>query len=88
MDWLPIETAPKDGTEILLYRGDGGVLLGRWIAPDAFLTESELSALVLGGVDTDEEDWFGADFVSGYRFDEPPTHWMPLPAPPQEVRNE
>ena len=80
--WMPIETAPKDGTEIWGYREDSGPLLVRYTSPDAFLTDSELEKL-------DEESafaegWFYADFVDGGRLDgsEVPTHWQPLPPPP------
>ena len=35
MDWQPIETAPKDGTRVIVLEGDGDVSLadfydGRW----------------------------------------------------------
>ena len=30
MKWHPIETAPKDGTSVLVY-GDGGVQLVAWL---------------------------------------------------------
>lgn len=62
--WRPIETAPKDGTNVLLwwpfwcpnrptigwfgYKG-----IQQWIAPEALEGDGD-----------------------------PPTHWMPLPAPP------
>lgn len=80
--WRPIETAPTDGTEILLYREDCGVILGRWIAPCEFLNESEYTTMDPDSWET--SDWFGADFVAGYRItnDGDPTRWMPLPAPP------
>ncbi len=80
--WQPIETAPKDGAEVLGYREDCGVLLMRWCALADFLTDAELAEL-------DEEtafaaDWFYADFLHGGRLEgeEAPTHWRPLPAPP------
>lgn len=67
MDWRPIETAPKDGTEVLLYgrpphKDDLTCYVGRWGTWDS-----------AGGP---SDCW-----ISGgphYR----PTHWMPLPAPP------
>ncbi len=80
--WQPIETAPKDGSEILGYREDCGILLIRWTAPANFCTEKELE-----GLDDESafaEDWFYADFVAGGRLEreEVPTHWMPLPDEP------
>jgi hypothetical protein len=84
MDWQPISTAPKDGTEILGWRYENGTLLVRWIAPVDFLTERELEE---NHLDSDEDsDWFFADFVRGGRLegDECPTHWMPLPSPPTD----
>jgi hypothetical protein len=92
MNWQPIETAPKDGTEILAWREDCGVLLVRWIAPINFLTEREIEKAVSEGYREDgsedewveQQDWFYADFVAGGRLEgfEVPTHWMPLPPPP------
>lgn len=77
--WQPIETAPKNGTEIWLYREDCGAFLGRWIAPCEFLNEAEYE----GDQGWDECDWFFADFVRGGRVtDGAPTHWIPLPTPP------
>ena len=78
-NWQPIETAPRNGTEILLWRSDTEVFLGRWIAPCDFLSESEYDS----EIGWEEPDWFFADFVHGGRVTEgEPTHWHPKPAPP------
>lgn len=82
MDWQPIETAPKDGTEILGWREDAGIMLIRWTSCDAFCTERELDRM-----DEDtaaKQDWFYADFVSGDRLEDDcvPSHWTHLPTPP------
>jgi hypothetical protein len=81
MEWQPIETAPKDGTEILVWREDQGIFLARWTAPCEFLTDAECEKM---GDAADQEDWFAADFVWGYRVegDLLPTKWRPLPEPP------
>ncbi len=82
-EWQPIDTAPKDGVELLGWREDCGIILMRYTAPIDFLTDAELEEL-------DEEsaeayDWFAADFIAGCRMDgsETPTHWMPLPEAPK-----
>lgn len=75
MGWQPIETAPKDGTRVLLWivhcnakyatspfeEGWIGACIGSW---------SEHN----GGGFT----WYG---IYGT-----PTHWRPLPAPPKETK--
>lgn len=75
------DSAPRDGTEILAWREDAGWLLIRWVAPCDFLNEKELEQMALE--DTEDPDWFYADFVSGGRLDcGEPTHWMPMPDAP------
>ena len=78
-DWNTIETAPRDGSRLLLYQatpGDyGGVqTVGRWHIqitryrqPDGTWLETTAPGYWLGD-------------IGGFW----PTHWMPLPAPPQE----
>lgn len=101
-DWQPIETAPKDGSKMLLaYRNS----LQKWRRVIAFY------ALKLSVEQNDDHDgWFEYDEVND-RYCLPegwyecienwgeyssvhmsgvsPTHWMPLPPPPaiaQETR--
>lgn len=82
-EWQPIETAPKDGSEIWLYREDSGPFLGRWVAPCEFLTDGEREAEAIDDDEWGEPDWFYADFVKGGRVtDGAPTLWHPLPALP------
>lgn len=78
MDWQPIETAPKDGTEILVVL-DGRVWLCSYVrehteeSDDAFMPKGT----VYGG------GWYiGNDgFIPSGQ--EGMTHWMPLPEPPK-----
>lgn len=73
--WRPIETAPKDGSWILL-RGESGyvrtpyrVAVGHWAVEYRPLSPWQ----------TSERCSFGDDGA-------PPTHWMPLPEEkPDEV---
>jgi hypothetical protein len=81
--WQTIDSAPTNGDEVLLYRDDAGVFIGRWTAPIDFLSDSELEKSDLSEDAANEYGWFYADFMHGDRLDEPPTHWMRLPAPPE-----
>lgn len=84
-EWQSIETAPKDGTEVIGYRKDAGVFLIRWTSPESFCTDEELGALGDSGY---VESWWYADFVAGGRLEgsEVPTHWMPMLNGPKCVR--
>ena len=69
MSWQPIETAPKDGTKVWLF------------------IPSDEPQQVVGLFDTwgDHSWWAYADRVLQDITGEAgtPTHWMPLPAPPE-----
>ena len=77
MEWQPIETAPKDGTWILVY-GDGtdDEAEQRKVAVAQYTN-------YLNGSTYDKFWWQFAWYDGGYygRFDGP-THWMPLPEAP------
>ena len=72
MEWQPIETAPRDGTTILVWQ-KGSVEFARWNTgpwnkmPRPFW-DGTLAAL------------WGKMTARNH----PPTHWMPLPPPPAE----
>lgn len=75
--WQPIETAPKDGTVVMVCNEDG-----TWIAKYVPIYPSGCRA---------ENPWFSLMLnhdhlrkVRSYR----PTHWMPLPAPPADAAME
>jgi hypothetical protein len=78
-DWQPIETAPKDGTEIILYRpSDEHRSAKRWISWWYDKTETQY-----GRITYEVHEWWGGTFLSDPERRPPePTHWMPLPEPP------
>lgn len=84
-NWQPIETAPKDGTEILGFREDAGVFIVRWCNCYDFMTDAECDETEMNDDQLSEPDWFYADFIKGGRLDGDlaPTHWQPLPEPPE-----
>lgn len=71
MKWEPIETAPKDGTPILVTNGIG-VFDAYWERRGA-ITQTDSPGWVDGETDKYE------DLVVFHTL----THWMPLPSPPQ-----
>lgn len=85
MEWQPIETAPKDGTRIVLGRRDWDVFpaaywgdidgdegaFGAWLFVNDFCTG-------LPGETGTELGW-SEDIEAGWM----PTHWMPLPEAPK-----
>lgn len=62
MDWQPIESAPRDGTTVLLFAPG-------WDAPKTGWTYGK-------------DEWQDCPY-SVARADYAPTHWQPLPPPPQ-----
>jgi hypothetical protein len=70
-EWQPIETAPKDGTRILLYAKDCA-FTGAWRAGPRYF--NHWSAKIIEAAAT-----WRLDDGSAYAA----THWMPLPEPPR-----
>lgn len=93
MEWQPIETAPKDGTLVLLWIPDGGwlswerdgdghnnITIGSYTAT-TFQSANWYSAETY----TEFYDYGGytGAGTSTYQVECNPTHWMPLPPPPE-----
>lgn len=66
MDWQPIETAPKDGTSVLLWDGEFQ-FTGEWMVEAIDGSHWWIATL------------HGQKQVA---CDPQPTHWHPLPPPP------
>lgn len=75
MDWQPIETAPRDGTVILLFIEDH-VIDGSW---DRFVRQDG-SIYEPTSWDVARLSSHGCGCCSSEN--DQPTHWMPLPPPP------
>ncbi len=88
MTWQPIDTAPKDGTDVLVYHDSATVPIVH-IAFYRSEDEWKRSGEFCGGWDS-LEDWEGwwsytlhsvtQEKLVGHRA---PTHWMPLPELPK-----
>ena len=74
MSWQPIETAPKDGTLVILYGGYFGVSLGSWREDDYLAERGEMWL-------DNSYDEYSTGFAS---WPLEPSHWMPLPPPPEQ----
>jgi hypothetical protein len=71
-EWLPIESAPRDGTWILGSHT-------HWDDPQ----ECPPVVCYWQSGDEDQNGWFGEGSTPTY-FSPQPNLWMPLPAPPQD----
>ena len=76
-EWRPIETAPKDGTFILLAGPSGYITTPIRVSVGRYDPERR----PYSPWQTHSDDDFTDD-------GEEPTHWMPLPNPPEEYTND
>lgn len=81
-EWLPIESAPEDGTEIIL-----------WWPRHALDDEDNSTDEIVGGacaISSWVGGWYEPEYISGHGlhmdddwcYAAEPTHWMPLPKAP------
>jgi hypothetical protein len=74
--WPSIESAPRDGTQVILRRGKR-ITTGALIQWGNAHPEYDSNGAVIGhGAQEPGEIWSSAD--GGFTKDEPPTSWMPL----------
>ena len=79
MGWQPIETAPRDGTTVLLLSQEavkqGRLLKHGGCAVDYWHDPKRDNCRFTGWGKFNETYW-------------PPSHWMPLPPPPADMKEE
>jgi len=84
-EWRPIETAPRDGSDILLLAN--GMAIEARYCPGEWSVETPISPREYDGA-----IWCAFDDALQFEIEETPggdfhgqvTHWRPLPAPPVE----
>jgi hypothetical protein len=72
--WLPIETAPRDGSKVLVFAPDiYGALdpVPRWTITTAWYDAEPVGSM----------HWCGSGLTTHFQ----PTKWQPLPAPPGDA---
>lgn len=81
--WQPIETAPRDGTWVMLAGGacdedeggsDGRPVVAQWT--------NYLNGRTAPNYGRWQFAWYDGGYYGAYN---EPTHWMPLPAPPESA---
>lgn len=81
-DWKPIDSAPKDGTWVLLT---GGKIEYGWYEDSQPTVVSGQYSTMLNTYPT-HGHWQFAWYDGGhYGWYEEPTHWMPIPDPPKDT---
>lgn len=74
MEWQPIDTAPKDGTKVLI--SDGRYVIDAYWDDNASLEQCERGP-AWQVFNCDGDCWYSVAVTD-------PTHWMPLPEPPNK----
>lgn len=69
--WQPIETAPKDATKIITFHGREMLGISYWGRSGRY------NRAAWQTYSTTHSAWFSVDHI------DQPTHWMPLPLPPE-----
>jgi hypothetical protein len=84
MIWQPIETAPKDGTWILVWGGKTDENMEWWDEKDR---NRPVTARWCSESGRRSGYWRFASYDGGYLGDfvEDPTHWQPLPELPKQA---
>lgn len=81
--WMPIETAPRDGTVILIAGGADDQMAYQSGRYDEFM-QAPTRAMWSGGgwlIALAEACCVGIERIN-------PTHWMPLPTPPEDTGHD
>jgi len=80
MTWQPIETAPKDGTEVLCWCPSAAM-----VPVVMHFSSAEYFEREYGDAEYIEEGWhLSYSYPNGLaECTWEPTHWMPLPEPPK-----
>lgn len=86
--WLPIESAPKDGRKIILFYRNANNLPRTVMA--SWVTDEEAAETDTDGVGL-EAGWYESidnwdDYCQVAIHAGEPTHWMPLPPPPEQPK--
>lgn len=82
-EWKTIDSAPKDGRELIGHRPDQGVFAFRWAWMEELVPKDQHGDPVEDYDDSSSGWWH--DRWGWLERDLTPTHWQPLPAPPSPM---
>ena len=81
--WMPIESAPKDGTTVLLF----GVWAGEINGPST-VPSIDIGSWLGGRSDYSGDDWWELATGDAYSCWMRAAHWQPLPPPPSAAKEQ